>query len=219
MGVTEHSTRAIILDAAAHRFAQRGFDGVSLNDIAADVGIRRPSLLHHFASKELLYREVFDQALQEWYERVERAVAEVNGVGWSQLEFVIGAGFRFFQENPEFVRMVRWEALADEGQARIDLGGTLQPLFARAARYLALEMESGRFRRHDPEQLLLTGYGALLSYFSDTPFIEGLLNRDPLSSDAMAERLAHIIELFRAALEITQPAPDRADRCGQTPTG
>ena len=200
MRVVQQSTRTDILNAAAHHFAQRGFDGASLNDISDDVGIRRQSLLHHFASKEHLYREVFDSAFKEWHERVENAVAEVDGGGWTEVEFVIRAGFRFFQENPEFVRMVRWEALAGGGQARIDLGGALHPLFARAVRYFNREMDAGRFRRHDPEQLLLTGYGALLSYFSDAPFVEGLLDRDPLSTEAMAERLEHIIGLFRAVL-------------------
>ena len=203
MAVSEGTTptRETILLEAERCFAEHGFDGTSLNDIAEAVGIRRSSVLHHFPSKDAIYREVF-----------ERALAEVDGQGRHRhLEPSAGvAQGRLRPHRPVSGSSWSTRSSCASCAVRPSTAGSASgstsaspcdPCSRRRCSTSTAEMDAGRYRRFDAEQLLLTGYGALLSYFSDLPFIEGLLDRDPLDLDVLEARLEHLRLFFRAALE------------------
>ena len=196
---SSRSTRDLILDEALHCFAERGYEGTSLNDIAAGVGIRRPSLLHHFASKEVLYGDVFERLLSEWLERLDTVIASPQA-GWAKAELVLRAGFDLFADTPDYVRIMRREALDGGIHLGIDLSATLRPLFDKACDYFDEQMDQGTFRRHDSRHLLITGYGAILTYFSDAPFIDGLLDEEALTPNNIRDHCEHVVGFFRAAL-------------------
>jgi AcrR family transcriptional regulator len=193
------STKELILVVARRRFAENGFAGTSLNEIADEVGIRRPSLLHHYPSKEELYRAVLLDSFSGWVTLVEEANVGPRE-GWPQVERMMRAAFRFFEESPDFVRLVRWEALVGGPVLQNELHILLKPMFDRGAAFLEREMDAGRLRRYDARQLLLTGYGAALSYLSDASLMSELLGTDPLSAKALATRREHVIEVLRNAV-------------------
>jgi AcrR family transcriptional regulator len=193
------STRDQILDEALKCFAEKGYEGTSLNDIAAGVGIRRPSLLHHFASKEALYGDVFERLLSDWIERLDEAV-DVQATGWDKAELVLRACLDLFAETPDYVRIMRREALDGGVHLGIDLSGVIRPFFDNAVTYLESQMDAGVFTRLDARHLLITGYGAILTYFSDSPFVDGLIDDNAMNDKNVSDHQEHVIQFFRYAL-------------------
>ncbi len=68
-----------ILNSAFKLFSERGFDGVSIRDIAADAGLTNPALYRHYPSKEALglalYRKSYDAVLERIEGRVKASMS------------------------------------------------------------------------------------------------------------------------------------------------
>lgn len=95
--------RRLILDAAEERLATQGPEGIRLQDIARDVGISHPAILHHFESREGLVRALIARTSAQFRDKMLNALQDRNG---HQLE----AG--------ELIESV-FEALSDRGTARL----------------------------------------------------------------------------------------------------
>lgn len=65
-------TRERILECAADLFAARGYHGTSTREIARRVGIRQPSLFHHFPTKRGILAELLERDLVPALQRLRR---------------------------------------------------------------------------------------------------------------------------------------------------
>lgn len=79
------SRRDELLEAAARRFATRGYEGTSIRDIARDVGMLPGSIYYHFKSKEELLVAVHEKGVQQVMEAVRRAVEKAGDDPWTRL--------------------------------------------------------------------------------------------------------------------------------------
>lgn len=65
----EKGTKEKIFDAAVDLFAERGYDGVSIRDIAAAVGIKESSVYKHYTGKDEILGSIFEYMKARLYAR------------------------------------------------------------------------------------------------------------------------------------------------------
>jgi TetR/AcrR family transcriptional regulator len=96
-------TRAEIVAAAERFFAERGFEATRLDDIAAEVGIRRAAIFYHFGDKQELYAAVLDEVFRDWSLPSGGSAAE-------RLEAALTGWIDYVAQRPSVARMILREA-------------------------------------------------------------------------------------------------------------
>lgn len=155
------STRATILDASLDLFGTRGFDAVSLDEIAREVGVRKQTVLYWFPSKDELLDAVLEAVAGELVVVIDAAVRSAPADDpLERIDAVVRAVFRPAVRRPAMLGVVR--ELSRLPAARVDrLRVALQPLVDRCGEYFAQQMDKCALRRADPALVLAMAYATV----------------------------------------------------------
>ncbi len=94
---TAPAKEVIILAAARRRFAHFGFSKVTMDEIASDVGMAKPSLYYYYATKEQLFNAVISQEQQQFAADIEALLKRRVPAG-QKLRDYVGIRLRLFRE-------------------------------------------------------------------------------------------------------------------------
>ena len=97
------------MQEATRLFADQGYAGTSIQAIADAVGIRKPSLLYHFGSKDALRECVLDEMLARWNDVLPQVL--VVATRERQFDAVMKVLCGFFVDRPERARLILRETL------------------------------------------------------------------------------------------------------------
>ena len=143
--------RQQILSEATRLFAAQGFDGTSLQSIADAVGIRKPSLLYHFKSKDELRRGVVEHMLSHWSEALPRLLRAATS-GHDQFDAIVGEMVAFFTRDPDRARLIVREVLDRPDEVRALLEAQVRPWVRIVCDYIRKGQAQGRlYEDADPE--------------------------------------------------------------------
>jgi AcrR family transcriptional regulator len=143
------STRDAVFDAAATLFANGGFDGVSVDDIAREAAVNKAMIYYHFADKLALYRAILADGLGKMGATAS-AIASAGETASAKLDRFIEAFVRMTETRPWMPALMLREIA--EGAPRLDLD-TMQHMRLVIASFVAILQQGqalGTFRPVHP---------------------------------------------------------------------
>ena len=95
-----------IISAALTEFANNGYHGTSINNIAKKVGISKASIFTYFSDKESLFLYVFQHCLEMVKDYLTQVMEETKEDDFfTQIEKSLLAGVKFIKQNPRVFRL------------------------------------------------------------------------------------------------------------------
>lgn len=172
------STREKIIEVSLELFAQRGFSGSSVRDIAKAVGVRESALYKHFKNKQDILEQIIiemQKRIKNMYveQQVPEAVREDVAVGYEELsqerlKDISWQIFCLYTKDPmvsNYRKLLMREMLLSEHIADLYSEAFMMGVLKRQGNIFAKLMESGMFREEEAEIVALHFYGPIFMLF------------------------------------------------------
>ena len=169
-----------ILDAAQHVFAEHGFRGATVDQIAARAKMSKPNVHYYFKRKTDLYLAVLLRTLDIWLEPFKELDPE--GDPARELRHYIAAKLRFSRKNPTASRVFATEILQGAPILKRYLAEDLRALVDRKAQVIRHWIDRGKLAEVDPNHLVFLIWAATQHYADFAPQVTAVLGQKSLGN-------------------------------------
>lgn len=200
-GKVSVDTRERILETADILFAEVGYDAATTREIAERSGVNKALIHYHFGSKEALLEIILERYYRQLTEVLGDAIQN-GGNFHERTRRLIDAYTDFLDEHRNFTRTVLREASGGRHVERVR--GFMVPIFRMGTDFVHEEFPHTRSGDLAAEQLLVSFYGMIISYFTYRDVLGFLTGRDPMSKKELERRKKHLyrmLDIVEEALE------------------
>ncbi|MEU3986692.1 TetR/AcrR family transcriptional regulator [Streptomyces sp. NPDC026672] len=142
--------RAALLDAAERKLAETGVDGLSLRELARDIGVSNGAPRRHFQDKHALLDALAVVGLERLGEEVDAALAASGGQGFAeQFTAFASAYVGFATRSPQMLELMFLRKTAAAGE---EVRAAERRAFASAAELVGRARRSGDIDASDPDR-------------------------------------------------------------------
>lgn len=152
-----------ILSEATRLFAECGFEGTTIAAVAERAGMSKQSLMYYFPTKQVLYKRVLDDVLDDWLERMAH-LASADGAPADVLRAYVAAKLRFSREQPWASRVYAMEVIGGAKFYGDQIRERVVPLLRRDIEVFERWMADGRIARVNATHLLFALWAMTQSY-------------------------------------------------------
>lgn len=187
--------------AALERFARYGYEAVSLQQIADDVGLHKSSLFHHYPSKSALFATVFDTVVQGVTERVRPLHTDAPPSPQTLIAVALMLADHFCDEPQAARLLLHVMSSPDDSEMRRQASDGLE-FYEIVASYFDRARRANVIGRIKIRQVIPDLIGLILVYPALAHDLGEVLGKDPLSASAREARRATLERGVRALLQL-----------------
>jgi TetR/AcrR family transcriptional regulator len=208
----EVDARARILAAAAAVFADIGFAGARVDEIAARAGVNKAMLYYHVGDKDKLYTTVLTDTIDRVPPMLRAALATVDTPA-EKFQCVLETMARLPQTNPHFVPIMLREIASGGATLPDEMIARMAGIFAAVAEVLAEGVRAKVFRATDPLLTHVTLVGSMMFLIASQPIRARIAKAAGIAQTHTFDDLArHTCNLLLKGLEVDAPPPTKKKR-------
>ena len=193
-------TKEDVLREATRLFSEKGYDGLTMGELATRVGLRKASLFHHFPTKDALYERVLGILVEAVQDVVFDALASEGSI-LERLDTLSDALTAALGAHPHAARLLVGEAVHGGALMREILGSKVDKVLAAARDLVRAGQREGVFDPElDPTHVVLTVVGAHFLPFAMEEIVERFAGTPPAHPAFVGARTVAVREQMRRML-------------------